>query len=170
MNMSLYEISHEVAELDELLGSCDDPNAPEIQQAIDRLLELTSDRESKIDNYCNYIKSLEALRDARKAESKRLAESAAMTGNKIDRLKKSLQTALQTMDIKKVETERYTVSRAKNGGKLALEVDESLVPDDFKLTVETVKVDKDAIREALDGGMVLPFAQYKERGESLRIK
>ena len=170
MTESLLSLSQGIRELDDLLTSVEDPESPEVQEAIAKLLDLSKDRDVKIDNYCQFIRELELRAEARKEESKRLAVRAEVNANVAKRLKASLQLALQTMEIKKVETTRFTVTRANNGGKLPLDLDEGLVPDEYKETVETVKIDKQKIRDALDEGKVLPFAQYGKRGENLRIK
>jgi hypothetical protein len=59
---------------------------------------------------------------------------------------------------------------AKNGGVLPLIMSASPeeLPQEFQKV--TIEPNNEAIRKALDEGKELEFAQYGERGESLRIK
>ena len=47
-----------------------------------------------------------------------------------------------------------------------MEVDATAVPDDYMKKIP----DTSKIREALNAGEILPFAELKDRGEHLRIK
>ena len=75
-------------------------------------------------------------------------------------------------NLKTVETARYKLSLAKNGGKQPLILDESIPVSQLPEQFQKVSIDPDttAIREALERGEKLEFAQLGERGTSIRIK
>jgi hypothetical protein len=79
---------------------------------------------------------------------------------------------LQTHNLKTVETPRYKLQLAKNGGKAPLILDESVPVAKLPERFQKVSIDPNtvAIREALESGEHLNFAQLGERGMSMRIK
>lgn len=169
--MNLYELTQEMIELDTLLATAEDPDDPEIFEAIQRALALHDERERKVDAYCCLIAEISARAAARKAEAQRLAENASRSEATVKRLKTRLLDAFNAMGIGKLETERFTVSVAKNGGLVPLELDPTLdpstLPEEFQRV--TISPDTDAIRAAL-ATTTLPFAKLGERGQHVRIK
>ena len=123
--------------------------------------------EDKADGYAKIIKELEARRDARKAEAKRLTESAKVFENRVNTLKSNLFNAMKTTGKTKFATDLFSFNITKNGGKQPLTIDGE-VPKEYTKTV--IENDTDKIRQALENGKKLPFAHLEPRGESLRIK
>jgi hypothetical protein len=70
---NLLQLSAEAQTLDDLLSQVENPDTPEVQALIARMLDLTAEREKKVDGYCALIRELELRAEARLAESKRLA-------------------------------------------------------------------------------------------------
>lgn len=137
------------------------------QCVLDTLESIEGEIEDKADNYAKIIKELEALREARKAEAKRLNESANILDNRIKFLKGNLFDVMKETGKTKFVTELFSFNICKNGGKQALTIDGE-VPEEFiKVIIEN---DTDKIREKLENGENLPFAHLEPRGESLRIK
>lgn len=169
---SLYELTQEMKELDDLLAAADDPNDPLIFDAIQRALALQDERERKVDAYCCLIAELAARAAARKAEAQRLAESAAATEAKIKSLKGRLMDSMKTLDIKRIETDRFTVTVANNGGLVPLIVEEGIDPKTLPEPLQKiiVTVNNEAVRAELEAGKSLAFAKLGERGQHLRIK
>lgn len=167
--MNLLTLSSEAQQLDDLLSQVENPDTPEAQALIARMLDLTVERDKKIDNYCAFVRELILRAEARKAEADRLSQRALQCERLADNLKERLHMALKTMGIKKVETELYTVSRVNNGGKLPLDIADD-VPDAYTTLETVVKVDKERIRKELEEGATLAFAKLGERGERLSIK
>lgn len=170
MSKPLLQLSDEMVALDEILSRVENAEAPEVQALIEQALELTAEREKKVDSYCNFIRELELRSEARKMESQRLAERSRVTANIATSLKNRLQLALEKMGVKKIETPHFTVSRVKNGGKLPMTVTEDLTPDEYWEMFQTAKINKTKIRDELESGEELPFAKLEERGERLTIK
>ena len=172
MSATLYEISADLSALEQLLTELGGEFPDEFAEAaIDSWLEETTRAtKEKVDSYCGLIRELEARRDARKAEAKRLADRASVDSNAIDRLKARLLWFFEAHDIKTLETRRFRVTAAQNGGLAPLHITAPLeeIPDEF---VEIIrKPMTPMIREMLEGGEKLPFAELGERGKSIRIK
>ena len=125
----------------------------------------------KVESYAGLIQHLEGLAELRKKESDRLAKLAKTTELKAERLREALKNGLKFVQVEKVVTNRYEVSVRKNGGKTPMVItEENIIPDEWKKTKTVVELDKDKIREALEGGELLDFAHLKDRGDSLVIK
>lgn len=130
------------------------------QMIFDTLESIEGEIEDKADEYAKIIKELEAKRDARKIESKRLTNSALIFDNRIKSLKQNLFNAMKQTGKTKFTTDLFTFNIAKNGGKQALAIDGE-VPKEYTKTI--VENDTDKIRQALENGENLPFAHLEPR-------
>lgn len=170
---SLYEISQDYHEFEQLIESFEgDVSAEDAQKLADFLEGLDSERDKKINAYCGFIRNIENRRDGRKAEKDRFAKLQKFDDNKIERLKKNLLNYMAIHNLKNLETDKFKLVRATNGsqkleiGEPFLENPESL-PARFR--VQTWKPNVEAIRQALEDGEELDFASYAPKGESIRI-
>lgn len=137
------------------------------QMILDTLEGIEGEIEDKADGYAKIIKELEAKRDARKAEVKRLTESAKVFENRVNVLKQNLFNTMKQTGKTKFATDLFSFNIVKNGGKQALTIDGD-VPEEYTKTI--TENDTDKIRQALENGENLPFAHLEPRGESLRIR
>lgn len=137
------------------------------QMILDTLESIEGEIEDKADNYAKIIKELEARREARKKEAKRLNDSATIFDNRIKNLKQNLFNAMKETGKTKFATDLFSFNITKNAGRQALEIDGEVPEEYTKIIIEN---DTDKIRQALENGENLPFAHLKARGESLRIK
>ena len=137
------------------------------QMILDTLEGIEGEIEDKADGYAKIIKELEAKRDARKAEVKRLTESAKVFENRANVLKQNLFNTMKQTGKTKFATDLFSFNIVKNGGKQALTIDGD-VPEEYTKTI--IENDTDKIRQALENRENLPFAHLEPRGESLRIK
>lgn len=137
------------------------------QMVLDTLESIEGEIEDKADGYAKIIKELEAKKNARKEEAKRLTDSAKVFENRVNTLKQNLYNSMKTTGKTKFATNLFTFSIATNGGKQALSIDGE-VPQEYTKTV--IENDTDKIRQALENGENLFFAHLEPRGESLRIK
>ena len=171
---TLFEISERYQALDELLdGAGGDLTDPAVEAYVDEIVsELESDRDAKLDGYCAYIAELQARADARQAEADRLAARAKVDEGNAARLKERLRALFELRGWGKVETPRYTLRLTNNGGKLPLDLDADIRPEDLAERFRRVKVDVDteAVRAALEAGEEIPFARFGTRGNHLRIR
>lgn len=137
------------------------------QMILDTLEGIEGEIEDKADGYAKIIKELEAKKNARKEEAKRLTESAKVFENRVNALKLNLFNAMKSTGKTKFATDLFTFNIAKNGGLQKITI-EGEVPEEYTKTV--VENDMDKIREALRVLGDLPFAHLEPRGESLRIR
>lgn len=178
MKRTLFDISEDLEKLSELLELTEGDNQ---QEVIEQWFEqLGEERDGKIDGYAALIGEMQARAEARKAESRRLAELAASDENKARLLKERLKWFLEKHQMKTLETARYKLSVVKNSIRpLIVNSDLAKVakrtafgiatlPDEYKKI--SVELDTVAVREALKQGIDLDFARLGEAGTHIRIK
>lgn len=143
------------------------------EEAVQAFLDETGEAlTAKVDAYAGLTRQLEAFAATRKAEAKRMADLAKSDENRAKWLKERLLLAMDVIGETRIDGDRYRVSIAKNGGKVPVVVpdDVDALPDAFVRTVVKRDADKDAIREALEGGADVPGCCLGERGRSVRIR
>ncbi len=168
---SLFSISEDLEKLNELLDDCDNDAAQ--QELINNWLEqLGEESDRKLDGYAALITEMTTRAEVRKAEAKRMMELAQADENRAKMLKDKLKLFFETHRLKTVETARYKLSYQRNGGKAPLILKDGVPATDLPERFQKVSIDPNtsAIREALEAGEVLEFAQLGERGTTLRIK
>ena len=164
---TLFEIGETFHALESLIIEADG----EITEEVDTWLHEYESRESdKVDAYVFLVRKYEEIA----SEAQRLAKRATVYKNKADNLKPRLKQYMELRGKQKIETGRFSVSVTRNGGKLPVELNEGILPEDLpeqfqKLTVEA---DLDRLREALlaEQSELNRFARIGERGSHLRIK
>ena len=160
---NLYELTNNY---ETVLNMLYDEDTDE-QMILDTLESIEGEIEDKADGYAKIIKELEAKRDARKAEAKRLTDSVSVFDNRIKSLKQNLFSTMKQTGKTKFATDLFSFNIVKNGGKQSLTIDGE-VPKEYTKTI--TENDTDKIRQALEEGKELPVAHLEPRGESLRIK
>lgn len=168
---TLFEIGADARALDALLEEIEgDISEPEVAAAIDEWLQETGTAlETKLDGYAALITERTAKAKARREEAERMTKLARADENLAARLKERLQFFFEEHGIEKRETARFKISLAQNGGKLPLIIDD-VSPDSLPDYYTKRELDRESIREALEGGLPLNFARLGERGTSIRIR
>ena len=168
--LKLYEIANEYRRLADSLDASD--TSEEMTQTIrDTMESLAFDFEDKAEAMAALVAEYEATIEGCKAEIRRLTGKAARADNAIDSIKKYLFSEMQYTGLRKVKAGTWNISISRNGGKAPVVYKEftiSELPERFQKT--TVTLDTAAVRDALEAGEALDFAELGERGESLRIK
>lgn len=174
--MTLFEISDELAAIEELLtendGEIGDDAAGETLEAW--FDQLTDARDAKIDDYCRLIASVTARANARTEELARLGALVDTDENTIKRLKTALHNFMIERGVTKIETPLHRLTIAKNGGKPPLVIpeawreDPASAPEQYHRAV--IHLDTELIRADLAGGEEIPGCAIGERGTHLRIK
>jgi hypothetical protein len=169
---TLYSISGDLNSLDQLLTELNgELTDDEVEKIIDGWLEeITGARDEKVDAYCGLIREIEARREARHVEAKRLYDLAMVDENAVIRLKERLFWFFEAHGIQKLETVHFKVSVANNGGQQPINVKypPNELPEEFQKL--SVSADMKKLREVLETGETLPFAELLERGRHLRIR
>lgn len=166
---SLRQISQEYLELSSML--LDDETDQELIQAIVDTLEAKSGEfELKAENYAKILANIDDDIQNSKKEEQRLSTRRKILENRYKWLKDILYTSMKSTGKADFSSGNYKFKICKNGGKLPIElkVDVNDLPDD--LVTITKKPNNDAIRFYIETTGDITFAQFGERGESLRIK
>jgi len=161
---TLYDIQGEYLTLLSYADDIDDP-----QLFLDTLESIQGELEVKADNYGIVIAEMNAAVKKYEAEIERLTHKKEMLNNNVKAMKDRLKAAIELMEVKDgaLQTEHYKFKICKNGGKQGLDINEDLVPDNYKRII--METDTDKIRKELEEGKELSFAALKPRGTHLRI-
>ena len=172
--MRLYDIAADFRRLSDML---EDESTPEEmrQTIIDTLESLDGDFEDKAEGIAALIAEYTATVEGCRAEIARLTGKAARAENAINSLKRYLKMEMDFTGKRKINAGTWTITVAKNGGKAPIvwktepdELDLGSLPE--KYVKRTESINTAAVRETLEAGGFLSFAELGERGESVRIK
>lgn len=147
MNDSLFNIT--VALRDALDNMEIDEETGEILNA-DAIDEAEAAFEDKVDGVACYIKETEALASAIHDEIVRLKAREQAAANKAMRLREYLEGCMTAAGRDKFESGRNRLSFRRS--KRVDIFDESKLPEDFIVRVETARPDKKAIKDAIESG------------------
>ena len=145
-SLSLYQITGMIPVIME-----QEEITPELKEQLEK--ELTELLQQKSQNIIGYTKNIELTIEAMKTEEKRISEQRKVLENKLDNFKQYVKECMEQNEIKKIETGLGTISIAKNPISIEIENEEE-VPDEFKTTITTTKIDKTKIKD-----------NFKETGE-----
>ena len=160
---TLYELTNDYLTL---LDMAEDPDI-DPQAFADTLEALGGELEMKADGYARVMKELEGRAAAMRYESKRLENGYKTIERTIDRMKHALQDSMVAIDKRKFKTDLFSFSIRKNPASVVID-HATCIPPEF-LIPQDPKVDKKAIKAAIDRGDDIKFA-HLEQGESLIIK
>lgn len=172
--MRLYDIAADFRRLSDLL---EDESTPEEmrQTIIDTLESLDGDFEDKAEGIAALIAENNATIGAIEDEIDRLRAKAGRLERQNDSLKRYLKAEMDFTGKRKLNAGIWKITIAKNGGKAPIvwktepdELDLGSLPE--KYVKRTESINTAAVRETLEAGGFLSFAELGERGESLRIK
>lgn len=169
---TLFEISDDLVALETLLDETGgDVSDPAVAAAVDAwFAEIQTNMTAKVDNYCAFIRELEARASVRKEESERLLKRVRADENAAKSLKGRLQMVFEIRNLGKVETPRFRVSLSGNGSLAPLTVhDEKVIPKSYFYTPPPV-LDKDKVRADLEAGKEVPGCTLEPRGKHLNIR
>lgn len=157
---TLYELTDAARQLYDLL------QADEIdEQTVADTLESMG-AEDKLKSYCQLVSQFNADIEMFRAEAVRIAARKKTAENGVLRLKDALTNYLQQSGQKKAKAGTFTISLRKS---VSVEItDESKLESCF-LIPSPPKVDKIAIREALNSGATVEGAQLVEK-EGVQIR
>ncbi|CCQ50855.1 siphovirus Gp157 family protein [Crocosphaera watsonii WH 8501] len=153
-NHTLWNISQEIIELENLINrlqDSEDLSEEEKESKINQLFSewLTADTnfDEKAEKVAHYIKYLEAITEARKAEAKRLRVLASMSEKQGDKLREYLIREMQRVNKTKIEGVSCKLSMRKKQPSICLKVKPEELPDEFKRV--KIEANLTEIRKAL---------------------
>ena len=159
---TLFEITQEVIELASLLEEGE--FTPELEQ---QLAITREELDSKAENYVKVIRSVEGDISVIDAEIRRLKEIREGKSKVIDRMKESLFAAMTAFKVDKIETSLMKLFFRKSESVEIL--DDSLVPDQYKLSRVVINPDKILIKKLIKSGEEVPGCEIVEKF-NLQIK
>lgn len=127
--MKLYEITEQFKKIEAAFMESGGEVTEEIQGMLN---QHEGDLYYKVDNYCKFIRNLEAENLGLKDEIDRLQKRMKANEGVIKSLKHNLLYNLKAMDQDKVETPLFKVWRQKSSPRLEI-VNINWIPDDYKI-------------------------------------
>lgn len=170
---TLFNLSDEILKLEADLER-DDLTDEQRVGLVDAWLEAQGDVVIKLDNYAAYIKQLEAQSAAREEEAHRLSLHAAADQHRANSLRARLKLYLETHGHTRFETVRFKLAVQMNGGKVPIifppewETDPASAPEVFQR--REIRLDKNAVRTAIENNDEAYGARIGERQTSIRIR
>ncbi len=175
-NHTLWNISEEMIELENLITQLQDSEELSEEEKEDKINQLFSEWltadtnfEEKAEKVAHYIKYLEAITEARKAEAKRIRVLASMSEKQGNKLRDYLIREMQRVNKTKIEGVTCKLSMRKKPPSICLKVEPEDLPDEFK----RVKIEPNLteIRKALKSEKDLDWAFFDDNEDySLTIK
>lgn len=137
---------------------------PELESALDVNKELLM---KKVDGYV----AIEDQFEAQAAYWKRKRDACDAIyksfSGQIDRLRDRVKFVMNEMGVTEIAGVEHRYKLGKSAGKLIIE-DESKIPNEFKMIVQTTVVDKEKVKAMMKDGFEVPGAKLEEMG-SLRV-
>lgn len=162
--MNLYELTLEQIKINEMLEENGGELTPELEQA---LLITEENLNQKAEGYCKAIAIYNGQVASLEEEIKRLTAKKKVAENAVSRMKDALKSTMNVLELDKINAGTFTISTRKSK---SLEVlDEALIPEDYKEIVTTIKVNKNAIKDAIKNGAEIEGVELKEN-KSIQIK
>lgn len=147
--MNLYELTKLEVEMEEKLIDVYDPETGEI---IEEDFDIIKNVEEKVNGYYKIIRNFQSDVDALDAEIDRLKGLKEPSIRKIKRLTDAVKKHMIATDKKKIDLNIGSFNITKS--KKVIIVDESLIPEDFKVYTEVFKISKVDIKKAMKSGEV----------------
>lgn len=167
MSFSLYDIAEADRKLQELIANVetDDDN----EHAIALMEEIEGQLVSKGAGIIKAKMNVKGMVNALDIEIKRLTAMKKAIEGKDEKFNKYIKMCMIKMDTTKIETPLGTLSLAK--GRESTVIDNpDVVPKKFKTVVKETKIDKMAIKQAINAGEKVKGARVVRGEPSLTIK
>ncbi len=158
---ALYHIANNFAKLTD--------SGMEPEMIADTLDSIEWELEAKVEQILAVCKNESAHADALREESKRLAERARLSENRVARLKEYVARSLETAGKKSITAGLHEVTVREPSRSVEI-TDSGALPPQFVEYETTIKADKLAIKKILDAGQEVPGAIIKVGKPSLIIK
>ena len=152
--LTLYGISKEMIAMEELWEMAIDEETGEVKDAA--LLEelqqgIETTLKEKSADIVKYYKNRDSLIESIDKEIKRLQELKKIGEKKQDSFKNYIKMCMEKMGVKKIETSNGNISLRKTPESVEL-IDEEIIPEKFKTTIQLEKISKTDIKKALQEG------------------
>jgi hypothetical protein len=164
-NLTLYNITNKFTEL---MSKAEEGELTE-EEYNTLGEELAIELQNKSAGIIGYIQNEEALIDAIDNQIKRLQDLKKSKQNKLDKFKEYTKDNMNKLEIPKIETELGILS--VNKSPISVEItDEDRIPEKYKKIIQTIKIDKVAIKKDIEAGNDIDGAQLSSGNTYLKIK
>lgn len=163
-SVSLYDIGQDFLAALESLAVDEDTGEIIDFGAIDA---LSTQFDDKAESIACYIKNMNALAAALKAEEDALADRRKRTEKRVEGLKKYLTNCFDAIGRDKIETARAKISFRKSTAVLI--ENEATIPKKYVVKTVATKPDKVAIKNAIQGGAKIAGVSLVEN-RNIQIK
>lgn len=188
--MNLFQLTEELLQLERIADNAveqstnpetGNKNPTETSEYIDKafwdyLEGVDGDYAKKVTAYIMRAKNLDAMAEARWKRIEEITAAAKAEENEAMRLRETVKRSMQARgvtEVKPTSPDLKSIKVIKNGGKPSLKIAEGFmqIPDEWYTTPEPVPfLDKARIREAIEGGEILDFAELVPPGFRLAVK
>ena len=157
--MSLYTLSQDLIEIDEILENAEQEEIKEEASEIKEIIK--KEIESKAENIAYYIRNLESEIESKKAEEKRIKESRQREEKKLENFKNYVLNIFIELDKKKIETSIGKLA-IRTSKAVEISVDINALPDEYKRIKTTVEANKTDLKKALKQGVEIKGVELVE--------
>ena len=169
MSNSLYNLTNDFAAVVNHLEEME-LDSEVLQDTLD---SLQAPIEEKVENIVKYMKSLEALADAKKLEAKRLSDSASSDLKKVEWFKNYMADNLKKANITKLQAGIFSLGWRK--GTEVVQIDESKIPAfeeaQHLYTFQEPKfIGKTDLKKLIKDGKEIPGVSLVRNEDSLVVK
>ena len=165
--MNLYELTNEFKEMVSQLEEME-LDHDVIQDTLD---SMQAPIEEKVENIVKYMKSLEALADAKKLEAKRLSDSASADLKKAEFFKNYMADNLNKAGIKKLQAGVFSLKF--QAGREVIQIDDTFDINSIKnqsfIRIKK-ELDKTEAKKSLKLGYEIPGVSLVRNPDSLVVK
>jgi hypothetical protein len=166
MKTNLYELSYELAEINDQIIDAEGVISPDLERRLDDSGLAFNQKVEGIIKWCIDIEGKEAALDK---EIARLQARKKVSQNLRSRLKAYMTRCMTFADIKKMEFDLYTISLRKNPPSCEV-VSPEIIPAEYTTTKTEVIIDKGRILADLKANKDVPGAKLITDKTHLRIK
>lgn len=164
--LSLYELSTNYLQALEFLT---DPEMDLPVEAVNDTLEaLGGELEDKAINVAKFFRNMEAAADAIKTAEANMAKRRKALENRVQWLKNYIKDNMEICGISDIECPHFKLSIQKNPAAVNI-LNEDAIPEQFKEQIISWKIDKTAIKNAINSGSVVPGTELIN-GTRLTVK
>jgi hypothetical protein len=170
---SLYNLTNQFLDALDQISWHYDENEIDQQVINDTLEAMQAPIEEKVENIVKYMKSLEALADAKKLEAKRLSDSASSDLKKVEWFKNYMTDNLKKANITKLQAGIFSLGWRK--GTEVVQIDETKTPTadeapHLYLYQEPKFIGKTDLKKLIKEGKEIPGVSLVRNEDSLTIK
>jgi hypothetical protein len=164
--LSLYELSTNYLQALDFLT---DPEMDLPIEAVNDTLEaLGGELEDKAINVAKFFRNMEATAAAIKSAEADMAKRRKALENRVQWLKNYIKENMEFCGISDIECPHFKLSVQKNPAVVNI-LDENAIPAQFKEEVISWKIDKNAIKDAIKAGNIVPGTEMVS-GTRLAVK